>query len=84
MKGDLTVLLEPKPKKCVRIASQHLEGSDTNNVIRKAPKPKGPNWSSPVSGSSNMKTNIIIPKRRFNGYIDLANDVSLNLNLSLI
>ena len=74
MKYDKLVLKQPK--KCARIAPNHIENVSTNNVIRNPPKAKGLTWSSPLSSSLNIKPKIIIPQRHLVGYVDLANEVS--------
>ena len=71
MRSDEPVLMQPRPKKSVQIAPKHIENIVSNDVIRKPPKPKNSSFSS----FSNIKPKIIIPPRKFAGYVDLANEV---------
>ena len=71
MRNVEPVLMQPRPKKSVRIAPKHVEKIVANDVIRKPPKPKDSSFSS----FSNIKPKIIIPPRKFAGYVDLANEV---------
>ena len=73
MRSDEPVLMQPRPKKSVRIAPKHIEAIVGNDVIRNPPKPNDPSFSS----FSNIKQKIIIPPRKFPGYVDLANEVRL-------
>ena len=72
MESDLTVLEQPRPKKCVRIAPKHLDCRSTNDVIQKPPRLK----SLSLPSYSNAKPKIIIPQRNYVGYVDLASEVS--------
>ena len=74
MRSDEPVLMQPRTKKSVRIAPKHIENIIGNDVIRNPPKPKDQSFSS----YSNIKPKIIIPPRKFAGYVDLANEVRFN------
>ena len=74
MRSDEPVLMQPRTKKSVRIAPKHIENIVGNDVIRNPPKPKDQSFSS----FSNIKPKIIIPPRKFAGYVDLANEVRFN------
>ena len=71
MRSDEPILMQPSMKKSVRIAPKHIENIVGNDVIRNPPKPKDTSFSS----FSNINPKIIIPPRKFAGYVDLANEV---------
>ena len=87
MERDITVLIQPKKKKNVRIAPTFLMKSTNNkacNVIQKPPKPRiKERIVSSTLASSSIIPNVIIPKRSLAGYTDLANEVSFRYLLEI-
>ena len=81
MNKNVTVVIQPKTKKQVRIASHFptvTKNNETHNVIRAPPKSslKRPHLSNSSTYSPTIPR-IVIPRRKVSGYIDIANEVKI-------
>ena len=82
MNKNVTVVIQPKTKKQVRIASHFptvTKNKETHNVIRAPPKSslKSPH----LSNSLTYSPRIVIPRRKVSGYIDIANEVRIQKSI---